>query len=103
MDRDIGLLRWARVLVLVFFAAWLLYRSRRDQLARVAPARRDAEAASLLALVALAGQVAVTALAGTNGEAFPGVPLVTALPAAGALTSWGPRHLPRPLGAPLAA
>ena len=44
LDREVGLLRWAPLLALVFFAGWLLYRSRRDQLARVAPARREAEA-----------------------------------------------------------
>src|ERR1700750_1431356 len=44
LDRDFGLLRWAPVLALVFFAAWLLYRSRRDQLARGVAARRGAEA-----------------------------------------------------------
>ena len=50
VDRDAGLLRWAPLLALVFFAGWLLYRSRRDQLARVAPARREAEACAGLLL-----------------------------------------------------
>ncbi|WP_028061725.1 hypothetical protein [Candidatus Solirubrobacter pratensis] len=106
LDRDFGLLRWAPVLGLVFFAAWLLYRSRRDQLARVAPARRETEAAAKLALGILGAQVAVTAFAGMSpleGAAFPGVALVAALPAAGALTSWGLRHVPRPLAGVLAA
>jgi hypothetical protein len=106
LDRSFGLLRWAPLLVLVFFAGWLLYRSRRDQLARVAPARREAEQAAKLALGIVAGQLVVTALAGTlplEGATFPGVALVAALPAAGALTSWGLRHVPRALAAILAA
>jgi hypothetical protein len=106
LDRDFGLLRWAPVLALVFFAGWLLYRSRRDQLARVATARREAEAAAKLALGIVAAELAVVAFAGMSpleGAAFPGVALVAALPAAGALTAWALRHVPRPLAALLAA
>jgi hypothetical protein len=105
LDRGFGLLRWAPVLALVFYAGWLLYRSRRDQLARVAPARRETEAAAKLALCIVGVQLAITALAGAaplRGAAFPGVALIAALPAAGALTSWGLRHVPRPLAAVLA-
>jgi hypothetical protein len=106
LDRSFGLLRWAPVLALVFFSGWLLYRSRRDQLARVAPARREAEQAAKLALGIVAGQLAVTALAGASpleGATFPGVAMIAALPAAAALTSWGLRHVPRVLAAALAA
>ncbi len=106
LDRSFGLLRWAPLLALVFFAGWLLYRSRRDQLALVAPARREAEQTAKLALGIVAGQLGVTALAGASplqGAAFGGVALIAALPAAGALTSWGLRHVPRPLAAVLAA
>src|SRR3954452_24158681 len=67
LDRDVGLLRWAPFLGLVFFAGWLLYRSRRDQLARVATARREAEACSALLLAIIAAQVVVTALLTTGG------------------------------------
>jgi hypothetical protein len=105
LDRDFGLLRWAPVLGLVFFAAWLLYRSRRDQLARVAPARREAESAAKLALGIVAAQLLVVAFTGTTplqGAAFGGVAMIAALPAAGALTAWGLRHVPRPLAAGLA-
>ena len=35
VDPHVGLLRWAPVFALVFFAGWLLWRSRREQLARV--------------------------------------------------------------------
>jgi hypothetical protein len=106
LDRSFGVLRWAPLLALVFFAGWLLYRSRRDQLARVAPARREAEQAAKLALGIVGGQLVVTALAGAlplEGATFPGVALIAALPAAGALTSWGLRHVPRVLAAALAA
>ncbi len=106
IDRGFGLLRWAPVLALVFYAGWLLYRSRRDQLARVAPARRETESAAKLALGIVAAQVAVTAFDGANpllGVAFPGVALIAALPAAGALTSWGLRHVGRVVAVVLAA
>jgi hypothetical protein len=106
LDRSFGVLRWAPLLALVFFAGWLLYRSRRDQLARVAPVRREAEQAAKLALGIVGGQLVVTALAGAlplEGATFPGVALIAALPAAGALTSWGLRHVPRVLAAALAA
>ena len=104
LDRGVGLLRWAPVLALVFFAGWLLYRSRRDQLARVAPARREAEACAGLALGIVGAQVVVVALlaaGGLRGPAFPGVPLAAALPAVAALTAWGLRHVPRLLAAAL--
>jgi hypothetical protein len=105
LDREAGLLRWAPLLALVFFAGWLLYRSRRDQLARVAPARREAEAAAALALGVVGAQVVAVALlaaGGLRGATFPGVPLVAVLPAAGALAAWGLRHVPRLLAAALA-
>ena len=83
----------------MFFAAWLLYRSRRDQLARVAPARREAEACAglLLAVVGRAdcGVALLADAAALRGAAFPGVSLVAALPAAAALTAWALRHVPR--------
>jgi hypothetical protein len=103
LDRDAGLLRWAPALGLAFLAVWLLYRSRRDQLARVAPERRETEAAAEIALALVVAEVVVTALAGSGGAAFPGVSLVAALPAAGALSAWGLRHVPRPVAALLAA
>ena len=82
----------------MFFAGWLLYRSRRDQLARVAPARREAEACAGLLLAVVGAQLVVVALlptGGLRGSTFPGVPLVACLPAVGALSAWGLRHVPR--------
>ena len=75
LDREAGLLRWAPLLALVFFAGWLLYRSRRDQLARVAPARREAEACAALLLGVVGVQVVVVAMlagGGLRGAMFPG-------------------------------
>src|SRR3954471_23971971 len=77
LDRDVGLLRWAPLLALVFFAGWLLYRSRRNQLARVAPARRETEACAGLLLGIVGAVVVVVALVDTGalrGPVFPGVP-----------------------------
>ena len=76
LDRDDGLLRWAPLLALVFFSGWLLYRSRRDQLARVALARREAEVCAGLLLGVIGAQLLVVALfsaSGLRGPAFPGV------------------------------
>src|SRR6478672_5310296 len=75
LDRDAGLLRWVPLLALVFFSAWLLYSSRRDQLARVAIARREAEACAGLLLAVVGAQLLVVALFSTGGlrGGFPGV------------------------------
>lgn len=104
LDREVGLLRWAPLLALVFFAGWLLYRSRRDQLARVAVARREAEACAALLLTVVGVQLVVVAIlgsAGLRGAQFPGLSLVTILPAAAALTAWSLRYVPRLVGAAL--
>jgi hypothetical protein len=97
IDRDFGLLRWAPVLALAFFAIWPLWRSRRDQLARVIPARATAEAAAGLALAVCAGQIVVAAFGAPTmyGEWFPGRQLAAALPLASALCAWGLQRAPR--------
>jgi hypothetical protein len=105
LDREVGLLRWAPLIGLAFFAAWLLYRSRRDQLARVAPARREAEATAGLLLAVIGAHLVIVALVTAGplrGTAFPGVSLVAVLPAMAALCAWGLRHVPRLVGAALA-
>jgi len=104
IDRGYGVLRWAPVLLLAFFAGWLLWRSRREHLARLLPDRATAEAAAALALAICGGQLLVAAFAAPtmHGDWFPGRQLVAALPAAGALCAWGLRHAPR-TGAVLAA
>ena len=97
LDRTYGLLRWAPVFALAFFAVWLLWRSRRDMLARALPEQRDVEVAATLCALVCAAQVLVAAfLAPTmTGFWFPGRYLICALPLAVALVAWGLRHVPR--------
>ena len=104
IDRDIGLLRWAPVLALSLFAAWLLWRSRRSQVARLVEARADAEAAAELALAVWVGVLLVAAFAAPSiaGDGFAGRQVVAGLPLAAALCAWGMRHAPR-TGAVLSA
>ena len=104
IDRDAGLVRWAPVLALAFLGAWLLWRSRRERLARLVAERRDAEHAAFLALAVCAGQAGVAAFAtpALAGPWFPGTQLVAALPCAVPLLAWGLRWAPR-AGAVLAA
>jgi len=104
LDRAEGLLRWAPALALGFYAGWLLYRSRRAQLARVAPERQAAEAAATLLLAVCAAQLLVVTFwwSGLRGAWFPGAHYVPALPAAAALVAWGLRHVPRVVAALLA-
>ena len=104
IDRTYGLLRWAPVLALAFFALWLLWRSRRDRLSQALPEQRDVEVAATLCALVCAAQVTVAALVAPTmfGFWFPGRHLVPALPLAVALVAWGLRHAPR-AGAALAA
>ena len=104
VDPDVGLLRWAPVFALAFFAGWLLWRSRREHLARVVPARATAEAAAGLAVTICAVQVLVAAflVPAISGDWFAARYLAPALPVAGALVAWGLRHAPR-VGAVLGA
>jgi hypothetical protein len=97
IDRDVGLLRWAPVLGLSVFAAWLLWRSRRSHLARLVAERADAEAAAALALAVWAAVLAPAAFAAPAiaGEWFAGRQLAAGLPLAAALSAWGLRHAPR--------
>ena len=97
IDRDVGLLRWAPVLLLSAFAAWLLWHSRRTHVARVVSERGDAEVAAGLCLLICAGVilVAVFAAPSLGGEWFPARHLMAAFPVAAALAAWGLRHAPR--------
>lgn len=98
VDPGVGLLRWAPVFALVFFSGWLLWRSRRRQLARVIAERASAEAAASLALAVVSVQLLVaTFLVPTiDGDWFAARSLAPALPTAGALVAWGLRHAPKP-------
>jgi hypothetical protein len=97
LDRDGGMLRWAPVLALAFWAAWLLWRSRREGLARALPGQREAEAAAGLAIAVCGAQIlaVVLAMRGIDGAGFPGATFAAALPAAGALCAWGLRRARR--------
>jgi hypothetical protein len=94
LEREAGLLRWAPVLALAFLGAWLLWRSRRERLARLVAEQRDAEHAAFLLLTVCAAQVLVAAFA-ARSLAGLGAGLVAALPCAAALSAWGLRRAPR--------
>ena len=104
LDRDYGALRWAPLLALAFYALWLLWRSRRDHIARILPERALVEvAATLCALVCAAQVLVATFVAPTMfGFFFPGRYLLAALPVAVALVAWGMRQAAR-VAAALAA
>jgi hypothetical protein len=104
IDPDFGLLRWAPVLALAFYALWLLWRSRREHLARALPARAESEIAGGLMAAVCAATLLVAAFAAptTSGPWFPGRHLIPALPFAAALAAWGLRRAPR-VGAVLGA
>jgi hypothetical protein len=94
LDPVAGLLRWAPVLALAFFAVWLLWRSRREHVAVAIAERRESERAAAL-LFAIAGATWAAAALGISrpdGPWFPGLPMAAALPAAAALVAWGLRH-----------
>ena len=97
LDRSYGVLRWAPVIALAFFALWLLWRSRRDHIARLLPERGAVEiAATLCALVCAAQVLVATFVAPTMfGFFFPGRYLLAGLPLAVALVAWGLRQAPR--------
>ncbi|HEX4363925.1 MAG TPA: hypothetical protein VHZ75_05190 [Solirubrobacteraceae bacterium] len=101
LDRSYGVLRWAPVMALAFYALWLLWRSRRDHIARVLTERRDIEiVATLCALVCGAQAFVATFVAPTMfGFFFPGRYLIAAAPIAVALVAWGLRQAPRAGGA----
>src|SRR3954453_198765 len=104
LDRDWGLLRWAPFFALAFAGAWLLWRSRRDRVARAVPGVRDIQlAAGLCAAVVGVQLLVATLLAPTMfGFLFPPRHLLAALPLAIPLCAWGLRALPR-VGIALAA
>ncbi|MBA2349344.1 MAG: hypothetical protein H0V81_13735, partial [Solirubrobacterales bacterium] len=101
IGRDVGLLRWAPVAALAGATLWLLWRSRRDHIARALPARLDIEvSAGFLGAVVGAGLAAAALAAPSIRGAWlvPGDVLVV-LPAVGALSAWGWRSFPRAGGA----
>jgi hypothetical protein len=97
VDRSFGALRWAPVLALSLYAVWLLWRSRREGLARALPGQADVESiAGMLAGVVGAGLLAAALLAPLGGlPSYPARALVPVLPLAGALAAWALRHAAR--------
>jgi hypothetical protein len=95
VDRDIGLLRWAPVLLLTFAGLWWLWRAR--MVARVVPQLREAELAASMCAGVLGVQLLVAAFLAPAmaGPWFPGRHLIAALPLAIPLVAWGLRHAPR--------
>lgn len=104
LDRSFGALRWAPVLALAIYAVWLLWRSRRDRLARALPGQADVESvAGMLAGVVGAGLLAAALLTPLGGlPSYPARALLPVLPVAGALVAWALRYAAR-VGAVLAA
>jgi hypothetical protein len=104
LDSGYGLLRWAPFLALALYAVWVLWRSRREHVARAIAERVDVEvAAGLLLLVAGATLLTAVFLSPRAfGDWFPGRHLIPALPLLGALAALGMRHARR-VGTALAA
>jgi hypothetical protein len=103
IDREYGLLRWAPVVLLAFFGAWLALRERREHLARAIPALRGEQEAAGLSAATVAAQYLVATFAAVTmfGFWFPGRHLIAVLPLTIPLVAIGFRHAPR-IGALLA-
>jgi hypothetical protein len=103
LDRDVGLLRWAPVLLLGFVGLWLLWRGHQERLAAAVPGYRAIAACAGLCAAAIGAQLLVAAFAAPaiDGPWFAGRQLIAVLPLAIPLSAWGLRHLPR-LGSALA-
>jgi hypothetical protein len=96
-DRDYGLLRWAPVLALALWGAWLLWREGRSGLARAIPALRAEHAAGLLCAAIAGAQLLVAIFPAPEmfGFWFPGRQLVAVLPIAIPLVALALRRAPR--------
>lgn len=97
LDRDHGVIRWAPVLALIVPGTWLLWRSRRDHIARALPGRREGEATAALAVTVVAGLLLIAVLATPVGSGgwFAGHWLMPGLPLTAVPVAWSLRHLPR--------
>jgi len=104
LDRDVGLLRWAPVLLLGFVGVWLLWRGRQERLAAAVPGYSEMAACAGLCTAAIGLQLLVAAFVAPviDGPWFAGRQLIAVLPLAIPLCAWGLRHLPR-LGSALGA
>ncbi len=104
LDRDVGLLRWAPVLLLALVGVWLLWRGHRERLAHAVPGYRRMSTTAGLCAAAIGVQlvVAVFLAPAIAGAWFPGRQLIAVLPLSIPLVAWGFRHTPR-FGSALAA
>jgi hypothetical protein len=95
VDRDVGLLRWAPVLLLTFVGLWWLWRTR--VLTRAVPQLREVQLAATLCAGVLGIQLLVAVFFAPTlaGSWFPARHLIAALPLAIPLVAWGLRHAPR--------
>ncbi len=92
----VGLLLFAPFLGLAFVSLWLLWRSRRERLARTFPGEMDIEvSAGLLGAVCAAAVVTAILLLPALRGLVPGEPLAVVLPCAAALCAWALRRYPR--------
>ena len=103
IDREVGLLRWAPVFLLVGVGVWMLVRTRRERLTRALPEHARAETTALLCSAALGAQLLVAAFMAPTmfGFSFPPRHLMAGLLVAVPLVAWGMRRAPR-TGAALA-
>ena len=102
LDPRHGVLLFAPFLVLAFVSLWLLWRSRRERLARAFPSETDIEvAAGFLAAICAAAVLTAVLLRPTLDGLVPGEAIAVALPCAAALCAWSLRRYTR-LGVVLA-
>lgn len=97
LDRDVGILRWAPVLLLAFVGIWLLWRGHRERLSHAVPGYHTMAAAAGVCAAALGAQLLVAAFLAPviAGPWFPGRHLIAVVPLAIPLAAWGLRHVPR--------
>jgi hypothetical protein len=97
VDRDYGLLRWAPVLTLALYGAWLLWREYRSGLARAIPALLEERRTGRLCAWVAGAQLLVAAFFAPTmfGFWFPGRHVVAALPIAIPLVALAVRRVPR--------
>jgi len=96
-DPHAGVLLWAPFPALALAGAWLLVRSRREQLAVAVPGQADADAAGGMLAAACGAQVVAAAFLVPTiaGPWFAGHELVCVLPLAAGLAALGLRRFPR--------
>ena len=97
IDRELGLLRWAPVLALALAGLWLLWRGRRQGLARAVPGYRELERTGGLCAVSCGATLAVAAflVPTVSGPWFPARHLVAVVPLMVPLAALGARRTPR--------